>query len=99
MLPMKIPGRGISSAAKNIGAAAKPAKKLDPKMKILKDKMNSVPKQKNQMPLEKLKSMPLKKNLPDKMPLKKIPAGGKQPEWMKKDYKPGSIMRGYTKYA
>jgi hypothetical protein len=56
-------------------------------------KMKSLPgeKLKKQMPLpNKDRKMPI---LKDK--LQKV----KEPAWKKKDYKPGSIMRGYTKYA
>lgn len=92
MLP-SIPGKGVSSAAKRIAAAAQPAKTgMDPKMKMLKGKLKQ--------PIKKLKtSEPLKR------PTGKsgIPAGlmekMKSRRPMMKKPSPGETMRGYTKYA
>lgn len=86
-----MPGKGLGTAAKRISeAAARPAKK-NPKMELLKGKI--APLKKKNAPMEKMKKMPLKKG-PSQMPMK-----GDKPEFMKPGYKPGSIMRGYTKYA
>lgn len=80
-----MPGKGLGTAAKRIGeAAAKPAKAQNPKMQLLKRKLAPMKKQKS-MPMPKAKSS--------------MPAKGETPSFMKPGYKPGSIMRGYTKYA
>lgn len=52
-------------------------------------------------PLRELKKMQPLPNKDKKMPIikDKIRKIKDEPSWMKKDYKPGSIMRGYTKYA
>lgn len=59
-----------------------------------------LPKLKTRMPIpNKGKVMPLP-NKDKRMPiLKDKVRKAKQPKWMDKDYQPGSIMRGYTKYA
>lgn len=81
---MKIPGRGLSSAAKKIADTAKPAtKKTSEEMRTIKGAVQKAAKS----------SAPMKR-------LKKLEEGEeKTPNWMKKDYKPGEHLQGYTKYA
>lgn len=80
-----MPGK-LGQAAKRIGdAAASAAKpaKGSPKMDVLKKK------------IAPMKTQEFKKT----MPLKTVAPKAKTPEFMKPGYKPGSILRGYTKYA
>lgn len=89
MLP-SIPGKGPSKSVMKTAEKMVPRKNKNPKMDIIKKSMPA--KKQTTMPLQKMKAapMPLQK-------MKKIPS--KTPEFMKPGYKPGSIMRGYTKYA
>lgn len=92
-----MPGKGLGTAAKRIGAAAaRPALK-GKKMDFIKKQIAPM-KKRDGAPMKKDTSMPLEK-LKTKMPLKNVPAKKLKPEFMKPGYKPGSIMRGYTKYA
>ncbi len=70
------------------------------KKQLLKKMVKSKAKPATQKaPAELRKVMPLP-NKDKKMPiLKQKIQKSKEPSWMKKDYQPGSIMRGYTKYA
>lgn len=95
-----MPGKGLGTAAKRIAqAAARPTKGRE-KMDFLKRKLvpmkkrEGMPMKKEGMPLEKMKQrMPLQNKM---MPMKKKQDA---PSFMKPGYKPGSIMRGYTKYT
>lgn len=79
------------AALKKMLKTSQPLKAM-PKLPM-KQKTEGIRKFKTEMPLPNTgKKMPI---LKDK--IRKLKQ--EEPAWKKKDYKPGSIMRGYTKYA